>query len=85
MSKEPESKVSKLNAVINAIYHYNINIEELAHQHSLNPDFKNFSETPVLVYNSGKSLSVNLIFTLMYPMDQQDRSCPYHSIKESLM
>ena len=40
MSKEPESKVSELNTVINAVYHYNINMEELAHQHSLDPDFK---------------------------------------------
>ena len=25
-SKEPKSKVSELNAVINAVYHYNINM-----------------------------------------------------------
>ena len=38
--KVPEPKVSELQAVINAVDHYDINMEELAHQQTLDPDFR---------------------------------------------
>ena len=36
----PESKLFELQAVINAVDHYNIDMNELAHQQSLDPDFR---------------------------------------------
>ena len=38
--KVPNPKISKLQAVINAVDHYDIDMEELAHQQALDPDFK---------------------------------------------
>ena len=38
--KVPNPKISELQAVINAVDHYDIDMEELAHQQALDPDFK---------------------------------------------
>ena len=38
--KVPNSKVSKLQAIINAVNHYDINMKGLAHQQALDPDFR---------------------------------------------
>ena len=39
-SKDPDSKISKLQAIINAVDYYNIKMEELAHQQASDPDFR---------------------------------------------